>query len=104
MTRPGAIAITESYQGKCRIDTIRPHLFIDYAEASDMVNRNKLCEILALEELPQYLIRAIQSRYVETNITMENGGRRRQKTILKLKEYDKSVHCHQCLDHGMARH
>jgi hypothetical protein len=41
-----------------------------------MVSRNKLWQILALKGFP-----AIQTLYVETNIMVENGGRRSQKII-----------------------
>jgi hypothetical protein len=47
-----------------------------------MVYRNKLWQILALKGFPQPLTRAIQSLYEETNIMIENGGRRSQKIIL----------------------
>jgi hypothetical protein len=55
---------------------------IDYIKAFDMVNRNKLWQILALKGFPQHLIRAIQNLYEETSIMIENGDGKGRKRIL----------------------
>jgi hypothetical protein len=56
-------------------------VIIDYIKVFDMVNRNKLWQILALKGFA-HLIQAIKSLYIETNIMIKNGGRRSQKRIL----------------------
>ena len=67
--------------------------FIDYAEAFDCVNHNKLCNILKDMGIPEHLTCFLRNQYASQEATVRT--RHGKQTSSKLgKEYVKAVYCH----------
>ena len=67
--------------------------FIDYAEAFDCVNHNKLCNILKDMGIPEHLTCLLRNQYASQEATLRT--RHGKQTGSKLgKEYVKAVYCH----------
>ena len=69
--------------------------FIDFENAFDRVNWSKVWAVMARKRIPQHLLRAMQSLYVENKILIEAGKPRTAPRIGLINlEYNKGVHYH----------
>ena len=61
-------------------------LFIDFEKAFDQVNRNKLWGIMKQKGIPQHLITAIKSLYVENQIKIETRSNKKEDLVATINK------------------